>query len=348
MQTPFAAWLKMTFPQCRITFLTSDGNEAILQGNPYIDEVLTYTRALGMADVLSVKKFTRKVLALKKFDCLIDLHTTARSALIRFFLPEVLSLKMDKRRFERELLVKTKIDLLGASKENHLVHRHLHDLAWSFNQSYDPAKLLRFIRLKFKAHDSLLTSSVSALETSGQDSVILAPGASFSSKKWPIENFVQLAQQILSHTELNCVVIAGPQDVECRAFDQLERRYPKRLKNYQGKLSVLESMSQVAAGKLIVCNDSFFGHVAQSCSIPAFTIFGSTSSSFGFGPLGENSRSYEASGLWCRPCSTTGKRACFRKRHYCMLAIEVKTIWDDVSAALSKQGFQIALGTHEK
>ncbi|MBC77621.1 MAG: hypothetical protein CME64_16570 [Halobacteriovoraceae bacterium] len=322
LQTSFASWLKSKYPDCHISFLTLKGNEALIEGHPHIDEILTYKKMSGAKDLKNLYSFTRSVLKPKRFNLIVDLHGTTRSFFTRCFLPEAQALPMDKRRFERSLLVNTKIDLL--KKEKTLHDRNISDLAWAFNSSYDEGELLEFIELSFPGSKSLTTSSVSA-KFEKQKTVVIAPGASFVPKRWPVDKFYEVASEILNQSSFNCVVVGGQEDDFCSVFNELEKQFPERLKNLQGKLSLAQSMEVVAEGSLLIGNDSLMAHVAESCSIPVYSIFGPTSESFGFSPRLKDSKVFSVN-LWCRPCSTTGSKACFRKKQYCMTMVSSQSV----------------------
>lgn len=326
LQTPFVSWLKLTRPEMEISFLTLKGNEALIEGHPHIDEVLTYDKKKGLGDISNLYNYARKTLAQKKFDLIIDLHGTNRAFLIKTFLPEVHSLSMDKRRIERGLLVKLKIDLLRNAPP--AVERNLKDLSLSFGGHYDRKELGLFVQKAYEAKSLGLTSS-SVTKTSRRASrpqICICPGASFEAKRWPIENFKALAFEILNTTSWDVRVLGGPEDDFCAVFNELVERFPERIKNLQGKLRLKESMEVVGSSSLCIGNDSVMGHVAESCGTPSFVIFGPTVESFGFRPHLKDSKAFSTEDVWCRPCSTTGSKKCFRKKHYCMLATTVEMV----------------------
>lgn len=330
MQTSFASWLKKRYPGCHITFLVLKGSEPALEGHPHIDEVLAHEKANGLKDLAALWRLCRGELAKRKYHLAVDLHGTNRSFLVRSFLPETLSLYMDKRRMERFLLVKTKIDLLKGQPSLH--ERNLFDLAWAFGEQWNKDALIKFLERDFPGNKSLTTAAAGGLppglERGKRERVVLAPGASFAPKRWPVESFFALAEMILKNTDWECFVVGGPDDGFCKIFDPLERAWAGRFKNLQGKLRLADSLAVAGECSLAVGNDSLIGHAAEARSAPSFALFGPTSESFGFAPRLENSRAFSIKGLWCRPCSTTGSRACFRKRRYCMEDIAPEEIFE--------------------
>src|SRR5690606_39183769 len=90
--------------------------------------------------------------------------------------------------------------------------------------------------------------------------------------------------------------------------------------NLQGKTSLNESAAWIKNASLCIGNDTGLGHIAESFGVPSIVIFGPTVKEFGFGPHLRDSMVIEED-VFCRPCSTTGARACYRDKQYCMLDI---------------------------
>jgi heptosyltransferase-2 len=161
--------------------------------------------------------------------------------------------------------------------------------------------------------------------------IVLAPSASFLPKRWHIESFVGLAERLLTATDYHVVVLAGPDDTFCEAFDKISS---SKLLNLQGKTTLKESMMILARADLSVGNDSGMNHIAEAYEVPVITIFGPTDPLFGFVPHGKKS-AFLSKDLWCKPCSTTGKSPCYRKEHYCMNLITVDEVMEKVQKVLA-------------
>ncbi len=79
-------------------------------------------------------------------------------------------------------------------------------------------------------------------------------------------------------------------------------------------------------------NDSAPLHLATGVGTPVVAVFGPTTPSQGFGPLGGASRVVQASGLWCRPCSPHGPAACPLGHHACMQSIGLDQVLGAVTS----------------
>jgi ADP-heptose:LPS heptosyltransferase len=237
------------------------------------------------------------------------------------------SLAVDKRRWERFFLTKLKgvwFKRLISEKifglENQ-VERIIKDLEHLFQDRRGVRRTKEFVHGSHEEMTNLVSLPEYKLEG---DYLVLAPSASFLSKRWPIDSYVGLADILLKQYSLKVVILAGPEDKFCDAFNLISS---ERLLNLQGKTTLKESMSILSKAKICIGNDSGMNHIAEAYGVPCVTLFGPTDPRFGFAPHASSSR-FLSKELWCKPCSTTGSKACFRDKLYCMEKISVSEVYD--------------------
>lgn len=332
LQTATVNWLRSLFPKdLRITFVTSTEFASLLEGHPGIDQVLGFDRR--KEEWGAFVKRLKGLDGIHPIDLILDLHATLRSLRLKFSFWGIPRLTVDKRRWERFFLVKLKVlgkfflrrPVFGLEPQ---VERIIADLEDIFGDH----RGISATRDYRKGSHGELTSLVElpVYPISG-DYVVLAPAASFSPKRWPVESFVAVAKELLRETSFHVVVLAGPADTYCEAFQKID--HPRFL-NLQGKTSLRESMGVLSRAKLVIGNDSGMNHIAEAYEVPVVTIFGPTDPLFGFSPHGKSSR-YLSRDLWCKPCSTTGKSPCFRKEQYCMKMITPQDVLRNAREVLS-------------
>lgn len=338
IQTSFASWIKSQFPKCYITFVTSSEFTSLIKGHPHIDNVLGYKRSKGIKDLKNLRALTRQLHQRNPIDFIIDLHGTTRSFFLKFLNPDIPCINLDKRRFERFLLVKLKIDLL--KKEKTLHERTIDDYQSFFGKRYDRELLENFLHELNNTNGTITSAPESFTRVEFKKPfnkyIVIAPVASFAPKRWPIHSFIEVAEMVLNDAELKdyaLVLVAGPQDDYADAFNQVVEKHPDRAMNLKGKTSLAESSRLIRYGELVLGNDTGMGHIAESYGVPIISIFGPTSQSFGFRPHMKNSESI-SSELWCRPCSTTGKKKCFRSKQFCMENVTIKSIFQRIKLKL--------------
>ncbi|MEJ2055697.1 MAG: glycosyltransferase family 9 protein [Calditrichaceae bacterium] len=153
---------------------------------------------------------------------------------------------------------------------------------------------------------------------------VLAPGASFYSKKWPIEYFMELVEKLLQKSDANIVIVGGQNDID----DANKLQMNDRIINFAGKVTLLESAIVLKNAEALVSNDSGVMHMAAAVGTPLIGIFGSTVEQFGFFPYRSKFKIIENEGLNCRPCSHVGKDFCPKGHFRCMLELHPQKIYD--------------------
>ncbi|MCX7834551.1 MAG: glycosyltransferase family 9 protein [bacterium] len=154
-----------------------------------------------------------------------------------------------------------------------------------------------------------------------QPIIAIAPGAVWNTKKYPIEQYEQIAKQ-LSEKKYSIVTIGGLADQsECERVAKAGKG-----SSLGGLLTPRESAAVIKQCKILVTNDSAPLHLAQSVGTPTLAIFGATVPSFGFAPIGEKDMIAEVHHLDCRPCAIHGGKKCPKKHFRCMKEISPQSI----------------------
>jgi ADP-heptose:LPS heptosyltransferase len=334
LQTATINWLRSLLgKEARFSFVTSSEFVSLIDTHPEVKTVIGFNRRKGE----KWKDLVKKIDELDNkdpIDLILDLHATLRSFRLKFSYWNIPALTVDKRRWERFLLTKiksVKIKRFFNQKAFGLepqVERIINDFQDIF---HDHRGVRRAAEFRKGPHGELTSlSNLQEYPVSGPY-LVIAPSASFYFKRWPVSMFVELTRELLEKTDYHCVILAGPEDSFCEAFNEIKS---SRLHNLQGKTSLKESMSLLSQAKLCVGNDSGMNHIAESYGVPCVTLFGPTDPKFGFAPHGSKSR-YISKEMFCKPCSTTGKTPCYRERHFCMEEISVEEVRTEVLEILS-------------
>jgi ADP-heptose:LPS heptosyltransferase len=113
----------------------------------------------------------------------------------------------------------------------------------------------------------------------------------------------------------------------------LEKKYPQRFFNLQGKTSLMESAVLAQNAFRVIGNDTGIPHLAEAVGTPALFILGPTGEQFGFYPHLPLSRALFKN-LWCRPCTTNGKGHCIRSERFCLTGISVEQVKSEIDLLL--------------
>lgn len=329
LTTSVLAWLKEKYRNVEIDYATSSEFASLTEGHPLVNKTLLFNRKskTGLSDLW---QFSRKI-SQEKYDLIIDMHGTTRATLLRYFCFLTPFLVLEKRRFFRFLLVKFKINFLD--KKPHL-KRVLEDFGEliAFDGRLD--KITHLLQRQAKDARPYLSSTpwtFQELEKKQEKIIIFAPVASFAPKRWPIHYFEKLADLILEDPlfeGVKIVSLGGRGDTYCAPLSELEKK-TDRFVNLQGKTSLNETASWIKNSSLCIGNDTGLGHIAESFGIASIVLFGPTVKEFGFGPHLKDSMVLQED-VFCRPCSTTGAKPCYRDKQYCMLDLTPEKVFHAV------------------
>ena len=148
--------------------------------------------------------------------------------------------------------------------------------------------------------------------------IFLAPGAAFGdTKRWPAERFAILADALLDSGRPVALVV-GPDEIDLGRL--IARRARHRVPVLGADLDTGELAALLAAGALLIGNDSGPAHVAAAVGTPAFVFFGPTDPGR-TAPRGSEVRVLDRY-VFCSPCFL---KVC-PYHHECMEEISVETV----------------------
>lgn len=108
----------------------------------------------------------------------------------------------------------------------------------------------------------------------GQPQLSLCPGAEYGpAKRWPAAYYAELAKTFLTQHNAKVVLLGAAKDRECA---EAIATLCKGVENKTGQTTLEEFMGELAASRLVVCNDSGSMHLSSALGVPTVAIFGST------------------------------------------------------------------------
>ncbi len=178
--------------------------------------------------------------------------------------------------------------------------------------------------------ESTRTNIASRYPSSRKGGVVLAPGATQPTRRWPVDHFGLLARN-LAADGYSVYILGGVTDRELS--EQIARiAGSPGVLAVAGELTPLESMELVRQSVVVVANDSAPVHMGSAMGTPTVALFGPTLPSFGFAPLAPGSRILERFGLPCRPCTVYGSSSCPVGTLECLKSISVDEVYAAVVA----------------
>ena len=316
--TPAIRAAKQQLPGVEIHFLTKQNMKAVTEANPYIDNFHYLDKDLSTT-ITQLKAIG--------FDYVIDLHKNFRTFKIKRALV-VPALTYKKLSWQKLLLTKLHLNFMPV--------RHISDRCVDTLQPLgvinDGKGLDYFVPNQIKLN-------ANAIPASHKDGYIaLVIGASFASKKLPIEKLQELCVLL----KYPVVLVGGKEDV--LEGEQVAKVDPLKIFNACGKFSLNESALIVQASKTVISHDTGFLYIACAYHKKTVAIWGATSPALQVEPyypaLDSNGNSAQSGqvtemyynaivpNLSCQPCSNYGSKQCPQGHFACMRQQNISAIAD--------------------
>jgi ADP-heptose:LPS heptosyltransferase len=308
LASPALRCAKQQIPGVEIHFLTKKSMKAVSEANPYVDRFHYFDKDLSA---------TIQELKACKFDYIIDLHKNLRTLRIRLALG-VPYLSYNKLSVEKFLLTKFQVNRMA---DRHISMRSVDTLA-PLGVSYDG-----------KGLDYFVPSEVIQPVFFPEGYVALVIGASYATKKLPLESLKVLCSQI-PHP---IVLVGGKEEVaDGEALALLD---PTRIVNTCGAYSLHESALIVSKARLVISHDTGMLYIACAFEKNVIAIWGATSPALQvepFMPDDSKVRVFQSivPDLTCQPCSNFGTKNCPKGHFACMkqqdlpeIARQVEQMW---------------------
>jgi len=284
LSTPVIKALRQQFPQCYISMMVSPYTKDVLEGNPDLDEVITFDKDAknkGWWATLKFAGFLRK----NKFDLAIVLHPTSRMHLLIFLAGIPKRLGYD-RKLKSLLTDRIKHDKQRGQKHE---SEYVLDLVRYLGIKPQDVSLYMPIRPESEKWVEALFKE-EGIKDSDKILAIHAT-ASCDSRIWPAERFAEVADRLVQKYGFKVCIVSGPKDFQ-KVEDVVKNMQTKAV-NLTGKTSISQLASLLRRCQLFISTDSGPMHVASALGVPVITIFGRSQAGLSpqrWGPLGEKNR----------------------------------------------------------
>ncbi|MCM8820221.1 MAG: glycosyltransferase family 9 protein, partial [Candidatus Omnitrophica bacterium] len=262
-------------------FMCRPYTKDVLEGNPYLDEVITYDKDKTQKGIFSSIKFSL-YLRKKQFDWAIILHPTVRVHIVTFFakIPTRIGWNAKKGWLLTKSFPYNKHEGLKHELEYTLDILRFLDIPIVDKRPYFPIKE----EAEKKVKNLLYWVNIS----NNEKFIVIHPSSSCPSKRWPIDYFIELIKILKEETKLKIIVISSKEEKNI-AKPLLDTNL---VIDMTGKLSISELGPLLKHATLFISNDSGPVHIAAAVGTPVISIFGRNNpglSSTRWRPLGENS-----------------------------------------------------------
>lgn len=161
--------------------------------------------------------------------------------------------------------------------------------------------------------------------------IVLAPGAKWPPKRWPLSHWISLIQRLRS-ASLPFLLLGGPEDHQM--LHDIHSGAPSTEAPVFISDDLLLSAALLRSSALCVCNDSAPMHLAAGVGTPSLSLFGPVSPSLSAPPESEGCRVLRQP-MFCSPCVLYYSRnRCRRGTNFCLHAIRPEFVFETAQEVL--------------
>src|SRR3989338_5560453 len=324
LAVPSFRMIRKRFPTSHISLLVDPKLIPVVQNCPYLNELIGFDRASSEGQWTRLFKVARR-LRERSFDFSVDLQSNWRTQLLSFLarIPKRYGFKRGKLSFllthpvffsdpnlgpvqhQFQLLKKTGVIQLEESLE-----------LWS-----DP-EADRYLDQKMS--DAGMNSSKLLI------GFVIGASSRWPTKKWPAENFVELAKQLMIKYDCNIVLVGTQEDhVMARSFEEVPRN---RILDMTGETNLTQLMSLMKCLDVIVTGDTAPLHMASAFGAKVVALFGPTEPKR-HAPPGRN-RIILVKRIPCQPCYRGTCRNPVKLE--CLKGITVREVFEAVESHMAQ------------
>jgi len=261
LTTPVFRNIKKYFHNSIIDVIVYPNSYDILKNNPYIDKVI----------ILKIKNISKFIFYLKsifkKYDVIIDYINNPTSTLIAFFTRSRFKIGIkNKRNFFYTHRLKISGNIYTGIKNL----KYLEPLGINDFSDFMPEIFLNNSEIK-KGKRILMEIGIPLKNIVG-----IFASAKYETRRYPPENFAELAKIIAKKTKYNVLFLFGYNDFK---IYEIIRSICKDLKNIYFSplnLNLLEISAIIKNLKFFITSDTGPKHIGVALKIPTLTIFSST------------------------------------------------------------------------
>ena len=321
---PVSYAVKETFPEAHLTWVVEPTAYGILEGNPFIDNIILFEkkRFRTVRGFLEEFRPFRHELRARKYDAALDLQGLFKSAAIVAQSGAKLRLGTANMR-EGSAYVSHPIK--GAHASGHIVERYL-DVARALGCRVDEVRFpVAVSPAEAASADALL-----AAEGVREDHrfAVLAIGANWPNKRWPVKYFAVLADWLYSEKLIPVLVGGGRLDESLvRDIEALTEVPPV---NLVGHTSLKKLAHIFKRADLVLGGDTGPVHLAAGLGTKTVMLMGPTDANRN-GPYGQQENAMEIP----RSCKACWKRRC-PKGLDCLAILSVEEVKGKIQEVLAR------------
>jgi lipopolysaccharide heptosyltransferase II len=270
--------LKESIPQCRLTLLTSPSGAEAARLMPFVDEVLVYE-----APWMKAARSSHGGVVDRKF--LDDLRRASFDAAVIFtcysqnplaaalmcYLADIPLRLAHCHENPYHLLTDWVCDPEPDQHIRHETRRQLDLVGYVGAQTSDERLSLAVPSTAREHVDRLLDQRLDDVRASW---VVIHPGASAPSRRYPLECYAAVARQL--HQDMHCEIVFTGTEAECDLIEAIRTEAGVRSHSVAGELNVGQLAALLERAPLLIANNTGVVHVAAAVGTPVVDLYALT------------------------------------------------------------------------
>lgn len=314
MNSPLLRELRLAYPNAEISLIVHPRIFEMVRFCPYVDKIYSYDWGTSLSRSLITRhwlalKFCHQNFKSKKIDMAIvpRFDEDHHAGFIALFSGATRRIAYTAMASRRKAVLNAGFDhfytdVLPAHGLKHEVERNLDIIRYLGNQPEND-------NLEFwnNGTDDAYAAEIYRQENINLENTIIIgfglSGGYSALKRWPIENYIELANLILKENgrkKIIFLLVGGKEDRDLGL--QFQEAFSSNVINMIAKTNILQMGALLKKADYFIGNDSGAMHVAVASGVRVLGIFGS-SCHHRFGAWGQKSRSISLE-LDCGPCKT--------------------------------------------
>lgn len=269
LASPVSSLLRQAFPQAHIAWVVQERCRDVVEGNPFLSEVIIWRKGHPLRSLLSV---TREVRA-RKFDVLLDLQGILKSSLLMRFSNVPTRLTSER---SRTLARWAATQTIPEPDGLHPLERYLHrakTMCEMVSGQWSVVNGQWSMVMPVMGEDRRFAESFLRDAGVTENDVLIGfnPGASRESKRWDAAKFAQVMDEVIEQHDAKTIVFGGPSDVEsCKKVLSLTHAKPI---SAVGKTTLKQFAALAERCRAFVTCDTGPMHVAAAMNVPIVAIY---------------------------------------------------------------------------
>jgi len=259
-------FIKQSLPDSSIDWIVEEGFKDILINNPDIDAIHTVNikKAKKNRSFALLFQELKRLRKLPKYDVVIDAQGLIKSAIVARAIPSKQTFGFDKHSLRESFAARFYSETCSMGYDENIIKRNVFVVSSALGFAISEADILD--KKPFLYSNS---KKVAIPAKNRKLNVAFIPGASFKSKIYPVEKYIQLANEL----DANIIILWGSLEEKLMA-DQIHAGSENS--SVASQLTLDELKLVISQVDLVIGGDTGPTHMAWALNIPSITLFGST------------------------------------------------------------------------